>query len=174
MSLPARPSREEIYQALFDAVSKLTVPDADGNLVPAFVTTSRRWLHWTKVAVEQQPALFQVQRREQRSTEQRPGLPPKWNLKVDLFIYVNGGADPAIASSVLNPILDGLEKLLPYQGGPYGANPIVQNNRYQSLGFPPGSVQLVQIEDAAIEINEGLLSPESQTVAIVPIEVIRV
>jgi hypothetical protein len=167
----ARASREEIYQALFNLGAAAKVRNARDQLVPAFKTTSRRWRHWNEVPADQQPAFYQVQRKENPRTQERVGMPPRWVLYVDWFIYANAGSDiTQVTSSILNPILDAIEAALPYNPvtGPMGV-PL----DYQRLGFPPGSIQEARIMDEDIEINEGLLAPQSQTVAVVPVRIIR-
>ena len=64
-----------------------------------------------QVPANEQPALFQVQRREGAVTVL--GLPTKWTLSADLYIYVNSGEDDlAVPAVQLNPILDAIEAAL--------------------------------------------------------------
>lgn len=139
-------NREAIYAALFQRLSA----------VPGLVTTSRRLRHWTDVAAPEQPALFQVQKEE--SVEQRPGLPPKRRLSVELYLYANSGADPAVApAQLLNPLVDAVEAALAPD------TPVAAG---QTLG---GLVAHAWIE-GRIETDEGALG--DQAVAIVPVSIL--
>lgn len=141
--------RETIYLALFELLSDL----AETNGV---VTVARKLRHWADVSAVEQPAIFQIQRNEVPT--QTRGLPTKWKLNVDIYIYVNSGDDPvASPAKILNPILDALEELFP---------PSEENGQIQTLG---GLVSHCWIS-GTIETSEGVLG--SQEVAIVPIEIL--
>jgi hypothetical protein len=141
-------NRENIYVALFNVVD--TAARGAGA-----VTISRKLLHWTDVPPVNQPAVFQIQRTE--SFQQARGVPAKWTLLVDLYVYVNTAEDPQVAPTTkLNPILDALESaFLPCE--------------------PDGPVTLGGLVSHAwisgpIETFEGLLG--EQEVAIIPIEIV--
>lgn len=138
-------TRETIYAALY---AKLTA-------IPGIVTTGRRLKHWSDVPAEQQPALYLIQRNETPS--QVKGVPAKWSLKADLYLYVNTGNDENIApATLLNPLLDAIEAVLavePFSG-------------FQTLG---GLVSHAWIA-GTIETSEGVLG--NQEVAIIPIEIL--
>jgi len=140
--------RENIFSALFSLVSG----------VPGLVTTSRRLVMWTDVLPEQQPALYQAQR-NQHSQPRPAGLPLKWTLLADLYLYVNCGGDPqALAAPLLNNFLDAIEAALaPPVGKPF-----------QTLG---DLVQHCWICGEVIT-DEGTLG--AQAVAIIPIEILTV
>jgi hypothetical protein len=138
-------NREAIYGALFARLAGAA----------AFATVGRRLRHWSDVGPAEQPALFMVQKRE--TAERPPGLPAKWTLLVDLYVYAHAADEPSPPASVLNPLLDALEAAL----GPDNA----ATNR-QTLG---GLVQHAAIA-GAIETDEGVLG--GQTVAIVPVEIV--
>jgi hypothetical protein len=138
-------TRELIYSTLFDLWKS----------IPGIITYSRRLVHWSDVVPESQPALYQIQKGERAIVTR--GVPTKWELSVDIYVYTNVGNDinatPAIA---LNPILDGIEAVLlpdPATG-------------FQTLG---GLVSHAWI-DGEIETSEGALGP--QEVAIVPIRIL--
>lgn len=138
-----RTPREPIYAALFALVSGAA----------SFVTKSRTLKHWNDVKGPEQPAIFQAQKSETVMRETR--MPPKWLLRVDLYVYVKtaGAGSPG---EILNPLLDALDAAL---GEPFPGQP-------QTLG---GLVEYARIA-GAIETSEGTLG--DQEVAIVPIEIL--
>jgi hypothetical protein len=138
-------NREAIYSALFALVST----------APGLVTTSRKLLHWNDVQSSARPALFQAQKGE--TAIQSTGLPTKWMLGVDIYVYVSTkGTDHP--GAVLNPILDAIAAKLdmPFPGQP------------QTLG---GLVQYARI-DGRIETDEGTLGDDA--VAIIPVSILTV
>ena len=137
-------NRELIYQTLFAKVAAAT----------GFVTASRRLRHWSDVAAAEQPALFQVQKTE--SVRRDPGLPPRWLLAADLFVYAQAPDDATSPATVINPLLDAIETAL--------APGAVDN--LQTLG---GLVAHCWIA-GRVETDEGVLG--GQAVAIVPIEIL--
>ena len=104
---------------------------------------------------EQQPALFQVQRKE--TPVQLTGMPAAWKLELDLVIYVNttGNAD-SVPATIMNPILDAVTSLFD------ATTPLGK----QTLG---GLVHIAKIS-GAIETDEGVLG--DQAFALIPIEII--
>ncbi len=100
--------REVIYGRVFAFFSALTVGGS-----PAFKTATRKLDTWDGVEAEDCPALLISQRTE--TAEFRKGLPLKWRLNLDLYLYVRTNAqnDPSIIpSQVLNPLLDAIEDAL--------------------------------------------------------------
>jgi len=146
-------TRETIYAAIFTFWSNLTIGGA-----PAFKLATRKLKLWEEVEPEDQPALLQLQRHE---TVTKPrGLPAKWTLSLDLYLYVHTGAtsDPSVVPSQLyNPLMDAIEAAMVIDD--------VGNNAV-TLG---GIVSHCFI-DGAVEIFEGNLG--DQLVAIVPITVV--
>jgi hypothetical protein len=143
-------TREDIYAALFAIVQ--TAATAAGAK-----TCSRKLRHWDDVKASEQPAIFQVQRTE--SSNQKLKVPAIWTLNIDLYVYVNTSDDPRAApSTLLNPIIDALEAVMPPDeekaGGP------------QTLG---GLVSHCWIA-GTIETSEGVLG--DQEVAIIPVEIV--
>ena len=135
--------REPIYAALWNKV----------KATPGIVTASRRLQHWADVPKVSQPALYQAQAGEMAMLEH--GLPTKWHLSVNLYIYVTAEEDPyASPAPALNAILDAIEAAV----GP-------ELSGYQTLG---GLVYDCKI-NGKIETLEGVLG--GQEVAIVPIEI---
>jgi hypothetical protein len=145
-------SRETIYAALFTLVSSLYAADQS----KMFKAASRRYVPFTEVPAQSQPALFQVQRREQPT--QLTGLPAGWKMEVDLVIYVNStNYDDTTVSPLMNPVIDAVAALFDTTGQ-VGANK-------QTLG---GLVHYARIS-GAIETDEGVLG--DQAFAIIPIEI---
>src|SRR3970040_1642286 len=146
-------TRDTIYAALLQLWSNLTVGGS-----PAFKTATRKVKIWELVAAEDQPALLQLQRRE---TVTKPrGLPAKWTLSIDLYLYVHTGANTdqtIVPSQLLNPLMDAIEAALVIDD---------RSNDACTLG---GIVSHCFI-DGAVEIFEGNLGDE--LVAIIPIVVV--
>ncbi len=135
---------ESIYAALF---TKL-------QAAPGFVTTSRRLKHWDDTTAAEQPALFQSQR--DMTIEQVKGIPPKYTLNSDVYVYVmekNKNATPSTKLNMLiNAVLDALK-------------PDFTN--VQNLGLENVSHCWVE---GRIETDEGTLG--DQAVAIIPVKIL--
>ncbi len=140
-------TREPIYEALFALLANA----AD------FATASRRLRHWSNVEPAEQPALFQVQKRE--TAKSLEGSPAQWRAEVDVYVYCQAPDDETAPAIVLNPLLDALEAALLPAGADLASGT-------QSLG---GLVKHCWIA-GAIETDEGALG--GQAVAIVPIEIL--
>jgi hypothetical protein len=137
-------NREPIYAALFAKVSPIA----------GLKTVSRRLRHWDDVPDYEQPALFQVQKRELQVP--RKGLPPKITLECELYLYVNSGNDlNATPATVINPLMDAIAHAL---------KPDV--NGVQTLG---GTVSHCWIEGEVLS-DEGYLGP--QGVLIIPVKIL--
>ena len=145
--------RENIYQAIFNFWSNLTIGGS-----PAFKSATRKLKIWENVEAEDQPALLQLQRRE--FVTKPKGLPAKWTLTLDLYLYVHTGAqnDPSVTpSQLLNPLMDAIEAAMTIDD---------ISNDACTLG---GIVSHAFI-DGNVEIFEGNLG--DQLVAIIPITVV--
>ncbi len=141
--------REAIHAALFN----LLVGATGVNTPPS----SRRFKTWEQVDKVEMPALFTMQRQE--TAVYRRGLPIKWELMVDVFLYVTGGNDPdAVLSTQINQMLDAIETALQPQNGA----------DTQTMG---GLVYHCSIE-GAVEVFEGVL--DSLGVVIIPIKIVTV
>lgn len=139
-------NRETIYAALFDLISGL----------PGIVTASRRLQHWDRVSPAQQPALFQIQKKE--TPAQKRGLPAAWTLECDLVLYVNAGADPnAVPASALNPLIDAIDQAIAPPSG-------------QEVQTLSGLVSHCWIDKSGIVTDEGVLG--AQAIAIVPVQIL--
>lgn len=134
--------REAVYQALFDLVS---------SAYP-WATASRQLAHWSDVPSEAQPAIFQAQQSE--AVEGPHGAGRKWDLRVNLYVYVSRAPNGAPSASGLNAALDALASAL----GPVNGRPL-------NLG---GLAQWCVI-NGTIEHFEGTLG--DQSVAIVPVQI---
>ena len=146
-------NRETIYAGIFKFWSDLTVGGA-----PLFKTATRKLTTWEGVEPESQPALLQLQRQE--SVTRPRGLPPKWTLSIDLYLYVHTGAqnDPSIVpSQLLNPLIDAIEAAMVIDD--------LSNNACTLGGLVSHA-----FFDGAVEIFEGNLG--DQAVAILPISVV--
>jgi hypothetical protein len=142
-------TREPIYAALFEIVKAAAIS-------AGAKTYSRKLRHWDDVKAGEQPAVFQVQRAE--SSSQKLKVPAIWTLNVDLYVYINTSDDPRVApSTLLNPIIDALEAVMPPDESPGGP---------QTLG---GLVSHCWIA-GTIETSEGVLG--DQEVAIIPVEIV--
>lgn len=138
-------TREPIYAALFALLQK----------IEGVNTFSRRLMHWNDVGAAQQPAIYQVQKKELQ--KRVPKMPAKVTLQCEIYLYVNTGNDlvNVVPSTELNPLMDAIEAAIePYPG------------ERQTLG---GLVYSCFI-DGEIETDEGVLGP--QAIAIVPVTIV--
>jgi len=140
-------SRETIYAALFAQFASLS----------GINKATRRLQEYSQVGIESEPALFMLQRRE--IAHKLTGVPTKWTLNVELYIYVNTGndLDNTIPAQVINPIMDTLEAALEPSSGTF----------YQTLGTL--GVTEARIS-GPVEIVEGVKGAEAEVM--IPIEVI--
>lgn len=137
---------EPIYAALFSRLQG----------VAGITTFSRRLRHWDEVSANEQPALFQVQTGE--APEQNRGLPPKWQLGVEVYVYITSPSVTIVPSILLNQILGAIRDIL-------APDPVSNVN---TLG---GMVSHCWIS-GQIEMYDGVLG--EQIVALVPIEILSV
>ncbi len=146
-------TRETIYAALFAYFSGLT----DGGSA-LFKKATRKLTVWEGVEAEDQPALLMLQKSE--LCQRQRGLPSKWTLRIDLYLYVHTGAmnDPdLIPSQIFNPLMDAIEASVAIDD---------LSNNTCTLG---GLVYHTFI-DGDVEVFEGNLG--DQAVVIVPITVL--
>ena len=141
--------REVIYAALWTL----------GSVAGTFASANRRLRHWTDVAPIEQPALF-MSEKGAHAVIQALGAPIAWTLYADFYIYVHSSDPYAVPATILNPLLDAVERAL----APSPATGI------QNLGLPL-MVQHAYISDK-IETDEGVLG--DQAIAIVPVEILCV
>lgn len=137
-------NREPIYAALLATLAASA----------SFMTVSRRFLVFSEVDNPSTPALMLLQKDEMAQTV--PGLNTVWTIQCEAVIYVSVESDPLQApSSVLNPLLDAVEKAL-------APSPVTNK---QTLG---ALVQHCCIA-GAIRIDEAING--DRMVAIIPIEI---
>lgn len=135
--------RETIYSKLYGLLSGSS----------SFTTSSRRLKHWADVGQAEQPALFMSQDSED-AISSLTNVPPKYVMRVSVYIYAYEPDETLPPSSRLNPLVDAaLESIV---------NPI----NPQSLG---GLVVTVQV-DGKIVYDEGVLG--NQAVAIIPMKIL--
>jgi len=141
--------REAIYAALWTL----------GSDAGSFASANRRLRHWADVAPAEQPALFMSEKGGHAQVK-KLGAPIVWTLFADFYIYVHSSDPYAAPATIINPLLDALERAL----APSAATGI------QNLGLP----QMVQHAYIAgkIETDEGVLG--DQAIAIVPVEILCV
>src|SRR5262249_42476251 len=103
------------------------------------------------------PALFMTQKNETAARQR--GLPPKWTLSVDLYVYAQASNDSTAPALSLNPLLDAIDAAIAPLGRDLGAN-------VQSLGRAVYQAWI----NGKIEIDGGILG--RQAVAIIPVEIV--
>ena len=141
--------REAIYAALW------TLASSAGG----FASANRRLRHWSDVAPAEQPALFMSEKGGHAQIKAL-GAPIGWTLYADFYIYVHSDDPYAAPATILNPLLDRLERAL----APSAATGL------QNLGLPL-MVQHAYIA-GKIETDEGVLGDHA--IAIVPVEILCV
>lgn len=140
---------EPLYAAFFTSIT---------SRVTGLVTTGRRLRMWSELTPIQQPALFMAQTGELPSTV--TGLPSKWTLTFDLYLYLNSGpAFDRVPAIELNAFLAQIRAAF--------APDNLTRNAF-TLG---GLVQHCRIA-GAIETFDGTLG--DQSVAIIPVEILTV
>ncbi|MGA8380853.1 MAG: hypothetical protein WB710_06970 [Stellaceae bacterium] len=141
--------REAIYAALWTL----------GSGAGSFASANRRLRHWADVAPAEQPALFMSEKGGHAQVK-KLGAPIVWTLFADFYIYVHSSDPYAAPATIINPLLDALERAL----APSAATGL------QNLGLPL-MVQHAYIA-GKIETDEGILG--DQAIAIIPIEILCV
>ena len=103
-------NREAIWSALFTRIGAATWPALSIGGSTTWAMKSRKLLHWNEVPNEAKPAFFQ--RQMGAKVVRQRGLPAKWVLKGELYIYVATLAqqnETLIPSQQLNPIMDAVQ-----------------------------------------------------------------
>ena len=93
--------REAIYAALWTL----------GSGAGSFASADRRLRHWADVAPAEQPALFMSEKGGHAQVK-KLGAPIVWTLYADFYIYVHSSDPYAAPATVINPLLDALERAL--------------------------------------------------------------
>jgi hypothetical protein len=139
--------RELIYSTLWAIASRSS----------RFASANRRLRHWADVAPAEQPALF-ISEKGGEAVVKALGAPIVWTLYADFYIYAHSSDPYASPQTILNPLLDALERAL----RPDPATGI------QNLGLP-NLVRHAHIS-GKVETDEGVLG--DQAIAIVPVEIL--
>lgn len=140
-------NREAIYSALYARMQNIA----------GITTTSRKLRHWSDVGASEQPAIFCVQGNQNAQPgEPVRGVPTKWILSADVYVYVRTDGDQ-VPGTVMNPIIDAIDAIM---------QPDNVMQKTQTLG---GLVERCWIE-GDIQTDEGALG--DQAVAIVPIRML--
>ncbi len=136
--------RERLYASLF-----ATLVGATG-----VTTCGRRLQHWSEVTPSAMPALFLVQKSE--TPRYRLGLPPRWTLLADVYVYACQSDPSQPPAPLLNGLLDAIEAAL-------APDPV---HHVQTLGGLCSHCTIA----GTVATDEGTLGDVA--VAIVPIEII--
>lgn len=139
------PNFEAIYAALFALAQ---------NSITGIQTYERTLRMWTDVGAGEQPALFQIE--TEYDVTQGLGLPPRWVLHADWYLYCKGNKNDQPPSVQLNTLLTQI----------VGIIPPADFTQIQTLG---GLVNRCYV-NGKIETDEGVLG--DQRIAIVPIEIL--
>jgi hypothetical protein len=97
------PAREQILETLKNLLVS--------NLAQDYRKISRRLLLWSDVPVEDQPALFLVEHKEDFAKEGR-GLPRKQIFKASLIAYFDASDPLTVGGTLINNALDAIEAVL--------------------------------------------------------------
>ena len=164
------PTRELVWQALFDVIAAATVLDETGAAVPAFAKTSRRLQLMPDNTAQvpfDQPAMFLVEGDEETQWKGNRGQPllRTWRGMIWVFAKVPDGVRPGSpdfvtpGATVINVLIDAIEAAM----GPddVGLNLL-------TLG---GLVSRVEIGGTTIKVP-GDLNPEGQCFAAIPINIV--
>lgn len=163
------PTRELVWQALFDWLATATITNDDGQVVPAFATTGRRLRLQpdnTPSTAFDQPAMFLVEG-DETTVQGGRGSPDKrtWRGMVWIFAKVPDGVRPGEqdfttpGASVINPLIDAIEAAM-------GPDDVTQN--VLTLG---GLVSHAWIAGNTIKVP-GDLNPDGQCFAAIPINIL--
>lgn len=147
------PAREGISVALFNLIKNASYPAP----APFF---SRKYISTADLGSARMPAVCMIVQNEHAEMMNVRGIPVKWKLEVLVFIFVSTSSPGAEPETVLNNILDSIDKAL---AAPLGSGPL--NNR-QTLG---GLVHDCRI-NGTIERDPGFISGIGA--AAIPIEIV--
>ena len=138
-------NREAIYSALYARL----------QTVAGFTTVSRRLRHWVDVSAAETPYIGMIQRREDPDGS-RMGMPLRWTLHVDFYLYAHTTDPRGSPAIILNPLLDAVMAAF---SGDVPTNTV-------TLG---GQVYHCRVS-GSIETDEGVLG--DLAVAIIPLMII--
>lgn len=90
-----------------DSGTRVTINYIYKGIINAYLSLS----HWNDVSPDEMPALFLVPKTETNTATL--GLPPRWQIDVDVYLYVNAPKNPTFSpSQLINPLLDEIESLI--------------------------------------------------------------
>lgn len=175
-----RPSREQVYAALFQLL--LTANDQLPDELK-FVTTGRKLLAWTDVPEPNQPAMFLKQGPQEgfqgqpkhASTVYTTGL-PTWIWTCNVWIYFRLDAanlqQPVVPDQIVNAYIDAIEKVITGVPGQPGQYNYAVGGNLQTLASVNGGVPLVFNTwfDGTVNFDDGLL--DNQGVISIPISIL--
>jgi len=99
-----------------NGVYTFAAADVGVNVIITYTYTGilTSWMsltHWDDVSPDEMPALFLVPKTE--TNDMKKGMPTKWSIDLDLYLYVNAPQNPTLSpSKLMNPLLDELESML--------------------------------------------------------------
>jgi hypothetical protein len=152
------PNPEPVFAAAWALVSAL----------PDFQYVSRRWKHWSELRVDQQPALMMVQRAQNTITyDWRSQVVPSIRLFAEFVIYSRQEETLETSpASVINNLVYAVTSQL---------EPNYKESTPRKPLFDPAGAPLaynVRIADG-ISIVEGVGGDNGQSIAFIPIEIIK-
>lgn len=140
------------FEPIYEAIRGLLAS------APSVKLCSRRLRHFSQVNSAEHPAVFITQKGEQ--TVNTKGIPTKWHLKLDVYVYVHVGDDmEAVPSTAMNAVLSEIRSLLlpnAVSGVPAGLQGLVS---HAWIG-------------EEIELFDGAVG--AQAIAVIPLEVLTV
>lgn len=146
--------RDPIYAALKTQLTALTVAP-----YPVLVV-SRGFVMWDQA--DAQPAIYIAPGSEMG--DYKMGLPTKWLIKLDLYVYVKWVDDIEQGVTLLAQVMDGIDYIL----SPTGPNGVGNGNQFvNTLG---GLAQYCALSGPA-EVSGGFLN-RSQSIARMPVEIL--
>jgi hypothetical protein len=147
--------RDPIYNALLVELQQLQVAPYNVKVV------SRGFVPWENA--DQQPAIYIVPVTEEGIYKR--GLPTKWTIKLDLYVYARWKNSVVQGVTRLAEIMDGIDLIL----APVGPNagPQGDNGYVNTLG---GLCSYCALQGAA-QVSGGFLS-QNQTIARMPVEIL--
>lgn len=148
--------RDQIYAALLAQLTALTVSPYLVQVV------SRGFVPWE--AADIQPAIYIVPKNEKG--EYKRGLPTKWIIEIDLYVYVRWTDSVNQGVTALAQIMDSIDYILS-PIGPNGGQPS-DNGYVNNLNGTFGVIYCALQGQA--EVSGGFLN-KSQTVARMPVEI---
>lgn len=147
--------RDPIYAALLNQLLSLTKAPYS-----VLQVASRGFVPWDQASL--QPAAYVVPVTEE--AQYKRGLPTKWLLKIDLYVYVKWVDSVAQGVTALAQVMDKIDYILSPTGPNGGAHS--DNGFVNNLG---GLVTYCALQGAG-DVSGGFLN-QSQTIARMPVEV---